>query len=138
MHVSTATVRLGNLPSKVGVETASPATVPTKWSSSKGHLKHQYEILVSSATLVDRLCEPRSERQLPISATNIVRYSNAVENPRYNFQRKMNESGSAQAQSPHARESKGGGRGKGGRDAAQVALMARAETRPQRNSKHGS
>ena len=30
MHVSTAAVRLGNLPSKVGIETASPATVPTK------------------------------------------------------------------------------------------------------------
>ena len=42
----------------------------------------------------------------------------------------MKESGSAQVQSPHARESKEIGRGKGGRGAAQTALMAReAEVR---------
>ena len=42
----------------------------------------------------------------------------------------MKESGSAQVQSPHARESKEIGGGKGGRGAAQTALMAReAEVR---------
>ena len=63
----------------------------------------------------------------------IVRYSKCWWKSTYNFhvfREELKESGSAQVQSPHARESKEIGGGKCGRDAAQTALRAReAEVR---------